>query len=710
MDPVVAAEAADLREKIEYHAYRYYVLDAPEVSDTEYDVLFRRLQDLEAAHPELRTDDSPTARIGAPPVASIAQHRHLVPMLSLDNAFGEEELKAFDERIHKALGTDGHTQYYCELKFDGASMSLTYEDGVLVTAATRGDGTTGEEVTHNAKTVRGIPLRLREPLPGRIEVRGEVVMLKANFEKINAERAARGEQVFANPRNAASGGLRQLDSRLTAARKLNFYAYGVGLVELQPAKADGDGVAAELAADPSLEEPSSEQQIVDQRQRRGTVRRLANTQAEILARLRELGFATRSETVVKEGVDGLLEFVREMQERRPTLPFGIDGVVLKVNSLDAQEQLGFNARGPRWAVAYKYPAEQAFTRLKDIITQVGRTGTISPVADLEPVVVGGVTVSRATLHNYDEVRRKDVRVGDIVIVQRAGDVIPEVVGPVLEKREGDLPLPEEPGVCPSCGTPVKREEGQVFLKCPNRSCPAQISMKLQHFVGRKMMDIEGLGEKIIDRFLELGYLTDLASIYRLHEKREDLVKLDRMGEQSVNNLLRNIEESKTRPLARFLFALGIPDVGERGAVDLVRELRTLDAIRHADYDTLIAVDGVGPVTAGEIQQWFEDEENRQVVDALLECGVAPIEGAAPASDIFAGKTFVFTGKLEKFSREQAEAVVQNMGGKAAGSVSKNTAYLVAGPGAGSKLAKAEQLKVEVLDEDGFLALLPEGTL
>ena len=481
-------------------------------------------------------------------------------------------------------------------------------------------------------------------------------------------------------------------------------------MELQPAKADGDGVAAELAADPSLEEPSSEQQIVDQRQRRGTVRRLANTQAEILARLRELGFATRSETVVKQGADGLLEFVQEMQERRPDLPFGIDGVVLKVNSLDAQEQLGFNARGPRWAVAYKYPAEQAFTRLKRIFTQVGRTGTINPVADLEPVVVGGVTVSRATLHNYDEVKRKDVREGDLVIVQRAGDVIPEVVGPVLEKREGELPLPIEPTECPSCGTPVKREEGQVFLKCPNRNCPAQISMKLQHFVGRKMMDIEGLGEKIIDRLLELGHLTDLASIYRLHEKREELVKLDRMGEQSVANLLRNIEESKTRPLARFLFALGIPDVGERGAVDLVRELRSLDAIRHADYDTLLSVDGVGPITASEIQQWFEDEETRKVVDARLECGVAPTEGAAPASDIFTGKTFVFTGKLEKFSREQAEAAVQNMGGKAAGSVSKNTSYLVAGPGAGSKLAKAEQLKVEVLDEDGFLALLPEGTL
>ncbi|MGV3616931.1 MAG: NAD-dependent DNA ligase LigA [Fimbriimonas sp.] len=706
-----AARAAQLREEIEHHAYRYYVQDAPEISDSEYDRLFRELQDLEEAFPELRTADSPTLRVGAPPVAHILQHRHAVPMLSLDNAFGEDELRAFDERIHKTLGTDGHTEYYCELKFDGASLSLTYEDGVLVTAATRGDGTTGEDVTHNAKTVRGIPLRLREPLPGRIEVRGEVVMLKATFERINAARAERGEQVFANPRNAAAGGLRQLDSRLTAARKLNFYAYGVGLVELKVKDVgEESSVAAELAADPSLEEPSSEQQIVDRRQRRGTVRRLANTQSEILLRLRELGFATRAETRVVQGADELLQFVQHTQEHRSELPFGIDGVVLKVNSLDAQEQLGFNARGPRWATAYKYPAEQAFTRLNRIFTQVGRTGSINPVADLEPVVVGGVTVSRATLHNYDEVRRKDVREGDIVIIQRAGDVIPEVVGPVLERREGELPLPQEPTECPSCGTPVKREEGQVFLKCPNRSCPAQISMKLQHFVGRKMMDIEGLGEKIIDRFLELGFLTDVASIYRLHERKEEMCGLERMGEQSVANLLRNIEESKTRPLARFIFALGIPEVGERGAVDLVRELRTLEAIRQTDYDGLLAVPGVGPRTASEIQQWFEDEENRRVVDELLAHGVAPVEGEAPASDLFAGKTFVFTGKLEKFSREQAEAVVQNMGGKAAGSVSKNTSYLVAGPGAGSKLTKAEQLKVEVLDEDGFLALLPEGTL
>jgi len=699
-----AARAAELREQIEHANYRYYVLDSPEISDSEYDALFHELKAIESEYPQLITSDSPTQRVGALPVSGFTPHRHAIPMLSLDNAFGEDELRSFDERVRKVLEREEPVEYYCELKFDGASMSLTYEDGMLVTGATRGDGTTGEDVTSNARTVRGIPLRLRHPLRGRIEVRGEVVMLKSTFEKLNEARAARGEQVFANPRNAAAGGLRQLDSRLTAQRKLNFFAYGVGQVELT----DIDGFPGNES---ELERPTAEQsETTDAVRRRGLVRRLAPTQGEILLRLKDLGFATHTHTRVVQGAEGLIEFVKDAQGLRDELPFGIDGVVLKVNALDQQEQLGFTARGPRWAVAYKYPAEQAFTRLLRIFTQVGRTGTINPVADLEPVVVGGVTVSRATLHNYDEVRRKDVREGDVVIIQRAGDVIPEVVGPVLDKREGELPLPVEPTECPSCGTPVSRKEGEVALRCPNRKCPAQISMKIQHFVGRKMMDIEGLGEKIVDRFLELGFLTDVASIFRLHDHRAELVKLERMGEQSIGNLLRNIEESKTRPLPRFLFALGIPDVGERGAVDLGRELRTLEAIRHADYDTLLAVPGVGPRTAGEIQQWFEDDENRRVLDEMLALGVAPVEAERPASDLFAGKTFVFTGKLEKFSREEAEAVVQKMGGKAAGSVSKNTSYLVAGPGAGSKLAKAEQLKVEVLDEDGFLALLPPGTL
>lgn len=670
MDP--AALAAELRQQIEYHNERYYQHDAPEISDSEYDALFRRLVDLETENPQLITPDSPTQRVGAAPVGSFTPHRHAVPMLSLDNAFGEDELRAFDERVRKGLDAEA-VDYYCELKFDGASISLTYVDGLLETGATRGDGTSGENVTPNAKTVRGVPLRLKESLDGRLEIRGEVVMLKDTFEKVNAARAAAGQQVFANPRNAAAGGLRQLDSKQTAQRRLNFFAYGTGLVDVGS-------------------------------------RRLEATQSGVLARLKKLGCAVRDEPRVVQGADGLLAYVHEIYEKRETLPFGIDGVVIKVDDIADQERLGSTARGPRWAIAYKFPAEQAFTRLLGIGVQVGRTGSLNPLAELEPVNVGGVVVSRATLHNYDEVRRKDVRVGDVVIVQRAGDVIPEIVGPVLEKREGEPPLPEEPDECPSCGTPVARKEGEVVLKCPNRHCPAQISMKLQHFVGRKMMDIDGLGEKLIDRFLDLKLLTDQASIYRLPDHRAQLIELDRLGEQSVDNLIKSIESSKDRPLPRFLFALGIPEVGEKGAQDLARELRTLDAICNADYDTLLAVPNIGPRTAAEIQAWFEDEDNRRLVDELLALGVAPVEAEGPVGDALVGKTFVFTGKLERFTREAAEAAVASLGGKAAGTVTKKTSYLVAGPGAGSKLANAEKLKVEVLDEEGFLALLPEGTL
>lgn len=677
--------AAELRPIIDHHLYRYHVLNDTEISDAEFDALFRELQEIEAKFPDLQTPDSPTHRVGAPPVEGFPTHRHLVPMLSLDNAFGESELRAFDERVRKGLETDHDVRYFGELKFDGASISLTYQDGQLMTAATRGDGTTGELVTDNAKTVRGIPLRLRHTVKGLIEVRGEVMMVKEDFERVNRERLERGEPAFANPRNAASGGLRQLDSRLTAARRLSFFAYGVGMVDRSAGPVDLPGVS-------------------------DLNRRLSDRQSQVNGLLRELGFPTRTESQILTGADQLVAFVNSIQAQRASLPFGIDGVVLKLDDLDLQDQLGFTARGPRWAIAYKFPPEQATTLLRKIITQVGRTGVISPVADLEPVNVGGVTVGRATLHNYDEVRRKDVREGDIVTVQRAGDVIPEVVGPVLSLRQTDLPVPAEPTACPSCGTEVKRVEGQVFLKCPNRHCPAQISMKLQHFVGRKMMDIEGLGEKIIDRLLELGYLTDVSSIYQLKKYEKDLMALDRMGEQSVSNLLNRIEESKSRPLDRFVFALGIPEVGDRGASDLVAEFRTFDALRHATYETLTAITGVGPRTAAEIVAWFEDPENQKVLESLFSSGVQPSEVSAPKGDQLAGKTFVFTGKLVQFTREDAEAVVQQLGGKAAGSVSKLTSYVVAGPGAGSKLTKAEQLGVAVLTEEEFLALVPPGVL
>lgn len=670
------ARAAELRQTLEHHNYRYYVLDSPEISDTQFDLLFRELVDLESTHPELKTPDSPTQRVGTLPISGFTPHQHLVPMLSLDNAFGADELCQFDDRIKRFLGITEEVEYFAEMKFDGASMSLTYVDGLLTTATTRGDGTTGENVTVNARTIRGIPLTLRESLQGRIEVRGEVVMLKSVFHQLNEDKLGKGEQLFVNPRNAASGGLRQLDSRLTAERKLNFFAYGVGAIELGLPPND-----------------------------------LIEKQSTALAYLKELGFAIRSEIKVSTGINGIIQFVDEIGKARQNLPFGIDGVVVKVNRKALQSELGNTARGPRWAIAYKYPAEQALTKLNSIFVQVGRTGNITPVADLEPVFVGGVTVSRATLHNFDDLERKDVREGDTVIVQRAGDVIPEVVGPVLEKRPANAIKPLPPVVCPACETPLVRQEGLVFLKCPNtKGCPAQVSSALKHFVGRKMMDIEGLGEKQIDRLLEIGYLTDIASIYRLHQKKSEMLAMDRMGEQSVENLLAAIEESKTRPLPRLLFALGITDVGERGAQDLARSFGTLEKLKQAKYDDLIQLEGIGGKTASSIELWFEDEDNLRVIEELLAAGVDPVEAEAPVSDIFEGQTFVFTGKLEKFTREDAEATVMKMGGKAAGSVSAKTNYVVAGPGAGSKLVKAEQLGVAVLTEEEFLGMLPEGAL
>ena len=661
-----ADRAAFLRKELEEHNYRYYVLDAPSISDTEYDVKFRELVDLETADPSLRTSDSPTQRVGALPIAGFQQNRHAVPMLSLDNAFSPDELRAWDEKNQKSAGRS--ISYLCELKFDGASLSLTYENGLLVTATTRGDGVTGENVTVNSRTIRGVALRLRGLDAGRIEVRGEVVMLKSVFEQLNEAKRTKGEQLFVNPRNAASGGLRQLDSRLTAERKLNFFAYGVGLTE---------GL------------------------------KLPDSQFQTLETMKSWGFPTRSETKLCTSIDEVIAFIDQIGLQRASLPFGIDGVVIKVDDRQIQEELGSTARGPRWAIAFKFPAEQAFTKLNQISLQVGRTGNVTPVAELEPVFVGGVTVSRATLHNYDDLGRRGVREGDWVIVQRAGDVIPEVVGPDLSRRSPESVEPQPPTHCPVCNTPLVRPEGMVFLKCPNsKGCSAQIRTSLEHFVGRKMMDIDGLGEKQIERFLELGYLTDVASIYRLHQYRAELIELDRMGEQSVDNLLAAIEASKTRPLPKLIFALGIPEVGERGGQDLARAFGTLEALRRAHYDDLVGIDGFGPKTASQVELWFDDEDNQRLIDDLLAAGVSPVEAEAPTGDQFAGMTFVFTGKLEKFTREDAEATVMKLGGKASGSVSAKTNYVVAGPGAGSKLAKAEQLGITVLTEDEYLAMLP----
>ncbi len=663
--------AAELREAIDEHNYRYYVLNAPTLSDTEFDRLFRKLLELETSHPELRDPSSPTQRVGVAPLKEFQAHRHLAPMLSLDNAFDADEMRAFDERVRRVLGEA--PRYYAELKFDGASISLTYESGTLRVAATRGDGAQGEEVTPNARTVRGVPYGLRSGPAGLLEVRGEVVMFKETFDELNHVRAERGDQVFANPRNAAAGGLRQLDSRLTAERKLHFYPYGIG------------------AYRPAADDP----------------RALASSQSELLEKLRAMGFPVRSETRTFDSIEGVWEFIEHWEQARQTLPFAIDGAVVKVDSFAHQTELGSTARGPRWAIAYKFAAEQAFTRLERIFIQVGRTGTITPVAALEPVSVGGATVARATLHNYEDLARKDVREGDTVVVQRAGDVIPEVLGPVLEKRPEGAPIPQPPTHCPECGTELVRKGVEVALRCPNRRCPAQIAAKIRHFASRGAMDIDGLGEKLIDRFLEVGFLSDLPSVYRLRERREEMIGMERLGEQSVDNLLAAIEDSKTQPLGRFLFGLGIRSVGDRTAHDLAREFRTLEALREADYERLIEVPDIGPETAGEIQEWFSEEENLQMLEALGALGVAPEEGEAPSSDLFAGLTFVFTGTLEHMTREEAEALVLRLGGKASGSVSKKTSFVVAGPGAGSKLAKAEQHGVSVLTESEFLNRVPE---
>jgi DNA ligase (NAD+) len=657
--PDPAERAAELRRLLEYHNHRYFVLDSPEISDAEWDAMLAELKAIEFANPSLITPDSPTQRVGSAPSEKFSQHDHLAPMLSLDNAFGEDELRAFDDRVRKVAG--GDVAYVGEPKFDGLSISLTYVDGLLSAATTRGDGTTGEVVTSNVRTIKSIPLRIRGDAPPLIEVRGEILMLRSEFERINRERHAEGLPEFANPRNAAAGTIRQLDSRITASRNLRFFAWGFG------------------GGDPGFA-----------------------TQSAMYDWLREAGFPVSPEVRKLDGADQAWQFVTDWEGKRSSLPFDIDGLVFKVDGRALQASLGMTARGPRWAIAYKFAAEEVHTRLNEIWWSVGRTGVATPVAELEPVKVGGVTVGRATLHNTDEMRRKDVREGDTVVVRRAGDVIPEVVGFVPSKAHETLPKPEPPTRCPVCETPLVRKEAEAALRCPNKLCPAQVAQRMIHFVSRGAMDIDGLGEKLVLRLLELGYLTDLASIYRLAEHEEALVGLERMGEQSVDNLLAAIEGSKERPLHRFIYGLGIRQVGEATAYDLAHHFRAFDGFRHATYEELVAIQDIGPTTAAGIVEFFQEEENSKLIDDLFAAGVNPpvIEKAAGGGK-FAGMTVVFTGKLERMTREDAEALVREGGGSPAGSVSKATTLVVAGPGAGSKLGKAEQLGVEVISEDEF---------
>lgn len=662
----IQQRVAELRAAIEHHNYLYYVLDAPEIPDAEYDRLLRELQGLEAQYPALITPDSPTQRVGAAPLKAFGEVRHELPMLSLGNAFSEEEVREFDRRAREGLDVT-EVEYSAELKLDGLAISLLYRDGVLVRAATRGDGVTGEDVTQNVRTIPNVPLRLRgSDFPPLLEVRGEVYLPKAGFAALNRRQAEQGEKTFVNPRNAAAGSLRQLDPRITAQRPLRMFCYGVGKVE---------GAA------------------------------LPSCHYDVLQRLKTLGFSVPAEVALVRGAEGCLEYYRRIGARRDALPFEIDGVVYKVNRYDQQQTLGFVARAPRWAIAHKFPAQEEMTTLLDVEWQVGRTGKLTPVAKLAPVFVGGVTVSNATLHNQDEIDRKDVRIGDTVIVRRAGDVIPEVAGVVLSRRPADARTVHYPPRCPVCGAEVERPEDEADARCSGGLyCPAQRKEAIKHFAGRRAMDIEGLGDKLVEQLVDQGLIRDAADLYALSQ--EQLAALERMGEKSAANRVAALEQSKSTTLARFLFALGIRDVGEATAQTLAQHFGTLENLLAADMAALQQVPDVGPVVAESILTFFRQSHNREVIDKLRQAGVHWPEvvverGAQP----LAGKTFVLTGTLESMSRDQAKERLQALGAKVAGSVSKKTDYVVAGAEAGSKLAKAEELGVPVLDEAALMKLL-----
>ncbi|TGD75202.1 NAD-dependent DNA ligase LigA [Mangrovimicrobium sediminis] len=664
-------EVLELRAQLEDWSYRYYVLDDPSVPDSEYDRCFKRLAEIEADHPELVTPDSPTQRVGGEPLKKFAEVVHEVPMLSLDNAFDAQSLADFERRALDRLGTpDAELAYCCEPKLDGIAVSLLYRDGVLERGATRGDGSTGEDITANVRTIDSIPLRLRGAgYPDTLEVRGEIYMPRAGFEALNASQRESGGKPFVNPRNAAAGSLRQLDPRLTASRPLEFCCYGYGLVQ-----------GGELPPE----------------------------QSAILQQFREWGLRINPEMAVEEGAAGCEAYYERLAAKRDSLPYDIDGIVYKVDRVDLQRRLGFVARAPRWAIARKFPAQEEMTRLLDVEFQVGRTGAITPVARLEPVFVGGVTVSNATLHNADEIERLGVRIGDSVVVRRAGDVIPQVVSVVAERRPADSAEIHFPQSCPVCGSAVEREaDGAVWRCLGGLVCPAQRKAAIKHFASRRAMDIEGLGDKLVEQLVDAGMLETVADIYKL--EREPLVALERMGEKSADNLLEALERSKSTTLPRFIFALGIREVGEATALGLARHFGDFDKLAAASEEKLLEVEDVGPVVADHLRQFFDDRHSMAVVAALVEAGVhwEDIEVAPAEAQPLAGQTWVVTGTLEAMSRDEAKAALQALGAKAAGSVSKKTSCVVAGPGAGSKLAKAEELGVEVIDENAFLALLRE---
>ena len=671
----VSERARELRAEIEKHNHQYYVLDTPLISDADYDRLFRELQALEGEHPELLTPDSPTQRVGGQALDTFKPVRHAVPMLSIRTETDIEATgaSAFDARVRKelALGeNDPPVEYAVELKFDGLAINLRYENGVLVCAATRGDGETGEDVTANVRTIGQIPLRLRvEEPPQVLEVRGEIYMKRADFERFNAKAQVAGEKVLVNPRNGAAGSIRQLDPRIAASRPLSFFAYGLGEVSGWP---------------------------------------LPETHGGVLDALAMLGLPVCAERAVVCGPQALAEFHENMGKRRPTLPFDIDGVVYKVNSLELQARMGFVSREPRWAVAHKYPAEEATTEVLGIDIQVGRTGALTPVARLAPVFVGGVTVTNATLHNEDEVRRKDVHVGDTVVVRRAGDVIPEVVRVVLEKRPILAPEFIMPSNCPVCGSQVVKAEDEAVARCSGGLyCPAQRKQALIHFASRRAMDIEGLGDKLVEQLVDSDIVRTPADLYRMGLMA--LINLDRMAEKSATNLLAAIEKSKQTTLARFIYALGIRNVGETTAKDLARHFGSLDRLIAASDEELLQVNDVGPVVLQCLRQFLSEAHNLEVVEQLRAAGLTWVEGEAQVAAVGAltGKVLVLTGTLPSLSREEAKALIEAAGGKVSGSVSKKTDYVVAGEEAGSKLEKAQGLGVAVIDEAQLRTLLEE---
>jgi DNA ligase (NAD+) len=668
MDLFAAEEVTALRSEIEEHNYRYYVLDDPSVPDAHYDRLMTRLRELETAYPELASDDSPTKRVGGEALKGFEQVSHDVPMLSLDNAFSHEDMQAFERRIHDWLNSNETIEFACEPKLDGIAVSLLYIDGILQRGATRGDGSTGEDITANVRTIPSIPLRLRgQGYPKTLEVRGEIYMPKQGFDALNAKAMAAGEKTFVNPRNAAAGSLRQLDPNITAQRPLQMCCYAVGLVK------DGE---------------------------------LPKQHSAILDQLHTWGLRINSESQVVKGIKGCAEYYQYLLNKRDQLAYDIDGIVFKVNDIASQKRLGFVSRAPRWAIAHKFPAQEEMTTLLGVDFQVGRTGVLTPVARLKPIFVGGVTVSNATLHNADEIERLQVHIGDSVIVRRAGDVIPQIVRAVLERRPADSVEIVFPSQCPICASDVERLPGEAVTRCTGGLvCSAQRKEMIKHFASRKAMDIDGLGDKLVEQMVDEGIIVELADLFHLDLER--IADMDRMGHKSAQNLLDAIEKAKHTTLPRFLFSLGIREVGEATALNLARHFGNITSLYTASEEALQEIEDIGPIVAGHIFHFMQQEANQTSIESLIAAGIYwPAMVQAEAQPL-AGQTIVLTGKLEQFSRSEAKQRLQNLGAKVAGSVSANTSWVVAGPGAGSKLKKATELDIEVLDEDQFAIRLAE---